>query len=285
MSGPTLPPPAPGWLPDPSGAPVERYWDGATWTDSTRPATRTPSPPGVPAAPIPHEQPRRRLLIMVGAAMALLVVVGLIGALVDDDDSGSSAHRSAPAPPPAAADETVVTGGECGSVPVDTAICEELRKYLESSEAAPVRERVDDLCDVLENGGPAYEAGLGDPTLHLGVRLQCPEALSTSGLVVESPAAPAAEPLLSREKIETDLEFYGFFDDSTVSRDQVWSLTDSTCTRVGDADDKVAEIDAAAAESAASFGDGWSLQRFMMFTASASCRDLLYFFESSLARS
>lgn len=27
----------PGWYPDPHGEPRERYWDGHTWTDQTRP--------------------------------------------------------------------------------------------------------------------------------------------------------------------------------------------------------------------------------------------------------
>lgn len=29
--------PAPGWFPDPSGAPHQRYFDGAKWTDHTAP--------------------------------------------------------------------------------------------------------------------------------------------------------------------------------------------------------------------------------------------------------
>ncbi len=29
----------PGWYPDPKGTPQERYWDGHTWTDRTRPMT------------------------------------------------------------------------------------------------------------------------------------------------------------------------------------------------------------------------------------------------------
>ncbi|MFN8126424.1 MAG: DUF2510 domain-containing protein [Candidatus Nanopelagicales bacterium] len=29
----------PGWYPDPKGMPQERYWDGHSWTDHTRPMT------------------------------------------------------------------------------------------------------------------------------------------------------------------------------------------------------------------------------------------------------
>ena len=38
-AAPVPPPPAvpAGWYPDPSGQPVQRYWDGARWTDNTAP--------------------------------------------------------------------------------------------------------------------------------------------------------------------------------------------------------------------------------------------------------
>jgi Protein of unknown function (DUF2510) len=40
----------PGWYPDPHGEPCDRYWDGHTWTDRTRPMVitlpaRQPDPP------------------------------------------------------------------------------------------------------------------------------------------------------------------------------------------------------------------------------------------------
>ena len=41
--------PAPGWYPDPSGAPDERWWDGAAWSAHTRPVSplTRPLPPTV----------------------------------------------------------------------------------------------------------------------------------------------------------------------------------------------------------------------------------------------
>lgn len=35
----------PDWYPDPAGEPLERWWDGAGWTDHTRPLTAAPLPP------------------------------------------------------------------------------------------------------------------------------------------------------------------------------------------------------------------------------------------------
>jgi hypothetical protein len=33
-------PPPPGWYPDPSGAPGQRYWDGRTWTQWSNPPSQ-----------------------------------------------------------------------------------------------------------------------------------------------------------------------------------------------------------------------------------------------------
>jgi TM2 domain-containing membrane protein YozV len=56
LSGVTTPPPplpAPGWYPDPEGAPGQRYFDGAGWTDhraTPQPAYLVPQPAYPPAA-------------------------------------------------------------------------------------------------------------------------------------------------------------------------------------------------------------------------------------------
>jgi len=40
-----------GWFPDPDGKPAERYWDGAQWTEQTRPQSFIAAAPGVVPAP------------------------------------------------------------------------------------------------------------------------------------------------------------------------------------------------------------------------------------------
>jgi Zn-dependent protease with chaperone function len=53
-------PPA-GWYPDPNGRPFERFWDGRTWTTSTRPVpVRSPAP--VPVRPVPPRLPSNHLV-------------------------------------------------------------------------------------------------------------------------------------------------------------------------------------------------------------------------------
>ncbi len=55
----------PGWYPDPSGRPAERWWDGSAWSDQTRPyaAPTTAAPTYAPLTPLPPtaEKPRRGL--------------------------------------------------------------------------------------------------------------------------------------------------------------------------------------------------------------------------------
>ena len=44
VSSPSDGSPAAGWYPDPNGLPSDRYWDGESWTEQTRPQA-TPPPP------------------------------------------------------------------------------------------------------------------------------------------------------------------------------------------------------------------------------------------------
>ncbi|MFD7293883.1 DUF2510 domain-containing protein [Streptomyces sp. NPDC059897] len=50
-----------GWYPDPGQIPngprTERWWDGARWTDQTRPAATTPPPPSQQPAPFAQQPP------------------------------------------------------------------------------------------------------------------------------------------------------------------------------------------------------------------------------------
>ena len=48
--------PVAGWYPDPAGQPdTERYWDGAAWTQATRPVGGGAPPPPPPPAPAPPQ--------------------------------------------------------------------------------------------------------------------------------------------------------------------------------------------------------------------------------------
>ena len=51
VSSPSDGTPAAGWYPDPNGLPSDRYWDGESWTEQTRPQATPPQPPP-PAQPI-----------------------------------------------------------------------------------------------------------------------------------------------------------------------------------------------------------------------------------------
>jgi len=77
---------AEGWYPDPSGQPLQRYWDGQDWTSQVRPypPPQATAPASSVGGPEPHGTltARRSMspLIVIAAVVALLVVVG--GALI-----------------------------------------------------------------------------------------------------------------------------------------------------------------------------------------------------------
>ena len=83
----------PGWYPDPHGSPLQRYWDGAAWTEHTQAAAPPPVPQGPASgfsyvAPLPAHRParppspwyRRRLIIIAAAVLAALIIIGGVGA-------------------------------------------------------------------------------------------------------------------------------------------------------------------------------------------------------------
>lgn len=84
-------PPRPGWYPDPTGMPVQRYYNGAGWTvhraSLPSPARETTSPATelipVPAAPAPPEGGTaagvRRVLDLILAAVAICAFGGWLG--------------------------------------------------------------------------------------------------------------------------------------------------------------------------------------------------------------
>jgi hypothetical protein len=110
---------APGWYPDPDGAPgLVRWWNGVSWSDVTTPAgpgvavgtalQPAPPPPAVPPsqpwAPVRGVRRSRRTPLLIGVGvLALVVVLLLAGAFA----GGSGRHDAAtpaavPSTPPGA---------------------------------------------------------------------------------------------------------------------------------------------------------------------------------------
>jgi Protein of unknown function (DUF2510) len=108
----------PGWYPDPTGLPFERYWDGVRWVESTRPFAAAPPPvptpttryqsmdpaasawDGAPAAARPWY---RRKAVVISAAVigALVAISGISSALSPNhkDNRSDGAAVAATSPP------------------------------------------------------------------------------------------------------------------------------------------------------------------------------------------
>jgi hypothetical protein len=72
MSETPTPPPVPaGWYPDTTNPTVQRYWDGATWTDHTAPAGTVSNP---------AKMATKTKLLIAGGVIAGLIVVSSIAA-------------------------------------------------------------------------------------------------------------------------------------------------------------------------------------------------------------
>lgn len=84
----------PGWYPTgetgPDGAPVERWWDGSTWSAMVRPLGGGTFGGAQP----PRRSPRAKALI--GSATALVVVAAGLGLFFGLHNSGSSSQTSQP---------------------------------------------------------------------------------------------------------------------------------------------------------------------------------------------
>ncbi|MFF3482951.1 DUF2510 domain-containing protein [Streptomyces sp. NPDC002701] len=98
----------PGWYPDPGqtsdGPATQRWWDGRTWTDQTRPADSAAAwgppayAPGAPYAGPAPGGPRRGVRTAIAVAAAIAVLAGIGGgvyALTADDDTGGGARSDA----------------------------------------------------------------------------------------------------------------------------------------------------------------------------------------------
>ncbi|MDL9944158.1 DUF2510 domain-containing protein [Gordonia sp. ABSL11-1] len=77
----------PGWYPDPQRRELQRYWDGASWTDQTAPRGTTPKDPDLtPADPSAKKKGTRRALIVAGAFAVVVLVVVAVGAVLNQRD-------------------------------------------------------------------------------------------------------------------------------------------------------------------------------------------------------
>jgi len=69
--------PNPGWYPDPDGIGVQRYWDGAKWTDAVAPRGQPPPPGQLPPRKSFWQGLRESpLWVKVGAVVIGLVALG-----------------------------------------------------------------------------------------------------------------------------------------------------------------------------------------------------------------
>lgn len=102
----TPPSPLPGWYPNPSGEPGQRYWDGDKWTivnvPATPPADAPLSPATAPPKPAqakqskPQEAPRKvalRQLVYVAAGVVAFVAV-MLTVLIANSGGGSDHTKS-----------------------------------------------------------------------------------------------------------------------------------------------------------------------------------------------
>ena len=112
----TVPPPPPGWYPDPDGAPeMVRWWNGIGWSDVATPAGPGVAVGSMPSAGAPSAAPPREELITSGepppsgrltpwllglglVGLVVVVVAALLGGFSSDDDPAA-----APASPPTGA--------------------------------------------------------------------------------------------------------------------------------------------------------------------------------------
>ncbi|WP_456599911.1 DUF2510 domain-containing protein [Blastococcus sp. SYSU DS0616] len=109
---------APGWYPDPGGAPgMVRWWSGSAWSDVMMPAgpgvevhraaARTAAPrlpePVAPAAPVAPAGARSRIRRWVAAGAVLVLLVAAVVTVLSLGSGGDGGTTAAPAQQPGAA--------------------------------------------------------------------------------------------------------------------------------------------------------------------------------------
>lgn len=92
----------PGWYPDQNDAEVQRYWDGTSWTQQTRPAAPADTEPTIPLRTFPGPtEPapwwKRRWVLVTGG---VLVVLFVIGAITGGNDTNNASQQTATTPVP-----------------------------------------------------------------------------------------------------------------------------------------------------------------------------------------
>lgn len=88
----------PGWYPDPGGHPDRhRYWDGARWSDRTRPAAAVGASPPAPGSPPPGSPPPGRPVLLLGAVALVLIILAVVVVFNLPDRSSTDED---PVPPP-----------------------------------------------------------------------------------------------------------------------------------------------------------------------------------------
>ncbi len=110
----TPPAPQPGWYPDPSGAPRQRYFDGRAWTEHySAPTQQLAGPP---------PRKKNRTPLIVGSVVALVVAIAILGSMGGGDKTPSStsveqdsAASAAPFIPSTAAAPSTPTAAPVGS--------------------------------------------------------------------------------------------------------------------------------------------------------------------------
>jgi hypothetical protein len=125
----------PGWYPDPSGAPGQRWWDGTQWGG---PFGQSPPPVGPsPGSPNPWQRFRAlpKAAQVVSWVVVVFVAMGIIGSIGgggddDDEDDVATATNSA-----ATVEETDTTSGAPATAPANAVESETTPAPTTASEA------------------------------------------------------------------------------------------------------------------------------------------------------